>query len=136
MPADSFYPWYQKFADFNSMKHRCINLPLNKDNQEKKIEKIETIASNLGYTKSSIDELVQKHKTKKLIKDAIALLPDNEEKKIIKVTFYPKLTNKIKKVFRKQEIQPIFTNNNKIKNLLGNTKTAVASISCQNCRGI
>ena len=52
IPADSFQPWNQKFAAFNSMIYRCINLLLNKDKQEKEIKKVMTIASNLGYTNS------------------------------------------------------------------------------------
>ena len=95
-------------------------------------------ASNFGYTDSLIEILVQKHKTKKLIKNATAVLLAKEKKKKIEMPFSQKFINK---VFRKYDFQSVFTNNNKIKNLLGNTKgkdnpedcSGIFKISCQNC---
>ena len=60
------------------------------------------------------------------------------------MAFYPEFSNKINEVLKKHTIQPAFTNNNKIKNLLGNTTdkdkpedcSGIYKISCQNCRGI
>ncbi|CAG7726619.1 unnamed protein product [Allacma fusca] len=144
IPSDSFQPWNQKFAAFNSMIHRCLNLPLNKNNQNKEIKNIMSIASNLGYTKTSIQKLIRKHENKKLIRDATTFIAEKDDVKRVRISYYPPLTNKMKTVFRKHNIQPIFTNDNKIKNLLGNTKdkdkpedcSGIYKIKCKDCQGI
>ena len=58
-----------------------------------------------GYTKSLIEKLVQKIKTKKLIKDTFALLADKEENEKNKNGLLFKTNQQNQKVFRKHDIQ-------------------------------
>jgi hypothetical protein len=102
------------------------------------------ISDKLGYKKSTIEKLFKKHKNKKLLKDATTFEPEKEDIKRIRLPFYPPITNKISAIFRKYDIQAVLCNDNKIKNLLGNTKdkdkpedcSGIYKINCQNCRGV
>ena len=120
---DSFCPKSTKMATFHSMVHRMCRLPLSINNYMKELGEIKRIASVNGYTEEEIMKLVEKH-SKNIKKNNNSTFFKQQKQKIKRLpfSFNPSITNYIKPHFRKLGHNLAFSNNNKIANLLGNTK--------------
>lgn len=69
-----------------------------------------------GYGEKLIKRLIRKQKRKLFVKNLTKLRPEVEvEKKWMKVTYFPQVTNKLTSVLRSQAIEPAFSSANKIK---------------------
>jgi hypothetical protein len=137
---DSFVHDSHKLGAFHALVHRLVNIPLSKDNYFKELNNIKRIASQNGFKESIIDNLIKKHKHKKLIQNTTTLT-QNKNSRYIKLPFHPQLTKGLNKIFKSVDTKISFSSNNKLKHLLGNTKdkidasnkSGIYKINCSSC---
>jgi hypothetical protein len=137
---DSFVHDSHKLGAFHALVHRLVNIPLSKDNYFKELINIKRIASQNGFKESIIDNLIKKHKHKKLIQNTTTLT-QNKNSRYIKLPFHPQLTKGLNKIFKSVDTKISFSSNNKLKHLLGNTKdkidasnkSGIYKINCSSC---
>lgn len=99
------------------------------------------IARVNGYSKSLIQNLINKHKRKMHVADLTTLEPIADKKVRMKLTYYPPITNKLTEVLRSADIEPAFASVNKIKDRLCNNKdriekshkSGIYQIKCESC---
>lgn len=145
--SDSFCAYPQKMAVFNSMVYRLCKLPLSAKNYIKELHFIKSLANINGYWENNIDTLVRKH-SRKIKQHKQSTFFKNREENIrrVKFNYAPQITNKLKTVLHKHKLSIVYTNNNKLCNILGNPKekltehqkSGIYSIECTetNCNGI
>ncbi|XP_065204080.1 uncharacterized protein LOC135834170 [Planococcus citri] len=141
IPADSYQPWSQKLAAFNSMVHRCCAQPLSPRNRKREFDHIKRVANNLGYKTRTIDTLIKNHISKQRLKEITTFQRDKPDNRRIKLTHYPVITNKLCQIFRKNDLEPVTTNQHKLKTLLGSLKdkdpktdqSGIYKITCSGC---
>lgn len=119
-------------------------LPLTINNFKKELTYIKHIASVNGFHTNIIDKLVIKH-SEKLRKNNLTTLfiQNNKNKTIKRVKFNYNgiLTDKIQTIYNKYNINLVFKNNSKLRNILGNAKdknnltnkSGIYQISCNDC---
>lgn len=144
---DSHCPNEQKKAAFHSLIHRLCKLPLSPKNYKSEYEYIKKVANMNGYSEILVDRLIFKHSNKIRKSKLSTLFLQNKnnsnqvEKKRVSMGFVPEISNKISKKFREHDMQLVFSNNNKLKNLLGSTKdkidnmkkSGIYTIKCGDC---
>ena len=139
---NSNHCWQHKMAAWNSMVHRLINIPMNKKDFEKEQKIIINIAKFNGYEKNIILKLVKKHKWSRNIRNISTLEPQNlTNKNRAAVIFFPQISHKISKIFKKYDVDIVSSRNNNLMSLLGNTKdkiietekSGIYQIQCENC---
>lgn len=99
-----------------------------------------------GYEENMIDVMVNKHLKKIKQENLTKLIHQNSTNvyRRMKIRFYPTITNKLKTIFKKQDIELVFNNEGKLKNLLGSTKdktqdikkSGIYKITCNNCNDV
>lgn len=145
--ADSHTPIQHKKAAFHSMIHRLVKLPLSLSNYNIEYNHILTVAKRNGYRKKMIDDIIVMH-TKKVTRTNQTTVfsqnsndNNNTQLKRVCVSFVPSVTNKIKSVFKRFGMELVYSNNNKIKQMLGSTKdktptlekSGIYKIECSDC---
>lgn len=122
--ADSFHHQSHKYAAFNSMIHRLVNVPLSKELFDKEWNYILKTADLNGYTQTSMERLLKRHRRKLLTRDSTSFVSDNNNKKFrIAVEFFPTCTDKLEKACSQQNIQVVSTSiRQKLKTNLHSTK--------------
>lgn len=146
IPSDSFCPIQHKKAAFNSMVYRLCKFPLNAKSYMEELKYIKYTANINGYNETMIDSLVNKL-SKRIRRENVTTLGTSNltnSNRRMKICFYPTITNKLKKVFNKQNIDLVFANDGKLKHLLGSTKdktpkemkSGIYKIECNECSEI
>jgi hypothetical protein len=122
--ADSYHPQCHKNAAFNSMAHRMCNFQLSPQNYENEKKKILEIGRVNGYPANQIQKIIRKHEDTTSRRNLTTLSPIETKKgKRISILFYPGITNKIGKVFKRNDIQMVCSSSQyKLKKKLGSTK--------------
>ena len=143
IPFTSSTSYQHKMAAFNSMTYRLCRLPLNARIFKEEVETIKRIANINGYKSSKIEELVRKHSKNMKRRNLTTLEKEKtqSEFKLCKFSYLPNFSYKISKVMRKVNVQCVFGNSGKVKEILGNTKDktnslakpGIYSLSCQDC---
>lgn len=123
---DSFQSFNSKFAAFNSMFHRLFNIPMREEDFIEEKNYIFRIGRINGFNQVDLKRIFNRHQRKNRIKTNTTLIADSSSNNRVvnraSMTFYPPLTNKIKKVFKEHDIELVFNSVNKIKNRLDSTK--------------
>jgi hypothetical protein len=127
--ADSFHPTQHKHAAFHSMAFRMCNINMSLDDYKAEKQKILDIGRRNGYTEEDINVIIHKQEKATWRKQQSTFYENNEREKLernikrISIPHWPKITNHMKKTFKKQKIEIITTSSEyKIKNKLGTTK--------------
>ena len=139
--ANSIHPFQHKLAAYNSFVHRLINTPLSEQNFNKELNIIKQISVNNGYNPNMIDKIL----TQKQFNKAISLVyPRNNYNKINTfrtITYTGKLSNKVKKHYKKHNINIAFRTTNTLGKLIKNNKaktkkeqkSGVYQLKCGTC---
>lgn len=138
---DSYSTNAHKMAVFNSLIYRMCKLPLSPNNFINELEHIKNIAHINGFYKSDIDNILRKHSHKLEINNLTTLNSTTSDTQLIPFNYIPQITNKLKSIYKKQNLQLVFNNNNKLQNLLHNpkdkietnNKSGIYKITCNNC---
>ena len=138
---NSYHPYTQKLAAYNSLIHRALNVPLNTENFNKEIRIIKQIAHANGYKYELIDKLIRKHKNKNK-ENNNSSINSTQNNNIIYTSskFTNLLPNILKTELNKLNICIGFKTNNNIFNLLKNKNkinidicTGIYKINCNDC---
>lgn len=143
IPATSNCPIQHKMAAFHSMAHRLCNLPLSVRTYKEEYDYIKQAASVNGYRIEEIDRIIKKHadKARKNILTTLFSQDKQEKKQRVRLTFLPKITNKLKNSFRKQNMEIVYSAELKLGTLLGSPKdkteklekSGIYEIVCEEC---
>lgn len=141
IPADSHCPTSHKKAAFHSMVFRLCRLPLNIKDYMVELKYIKYIALINGYTELMIDKLVALHSRKIHKRNLTTLSFEKEPLKRVSLPYIPEITNKLKSVFKKHNMEIVHSSNGKLQNLLVNLKdktdplkkSGIYEISCNEC---
>ena len=111
-------------AAFHSMAHRITNMPLSIQNYKSEYDYMMNAAKVNGYRGSDVDRIIKKHSDKAYKEKMSTFFSQKERKKNerVRITYNPKITNKLTTTFEKQKMQLVYSVNNKIGSLLGSTK--------------
>lgn len=143
--ADSHCPIQHKKAAFHSYVHRLCKLPLSIADYKREYEHISEIAVLNGYNARMVDDLIVQHMRQIKNSNLTTLYTQNKRLEVIpkrvRFSYVPKLTNKLKTVFRRNNMEMVFANNHKLKNILGTTKdktetlkkSGIYSVKCGDC---
>lgn len=146
IPYTSHCPIQHKLAPFHTMAHRLCILPLSIQNYKKEYDYIQESAKVNGFDSADIDRIIKHHSDKIRKNNLSTLFSQKQEENVNRVclTYSPKLTNKLKSTFRKQEMQLVYRTQNKLSNFLGSTKdkpktlekSGIYQIVCSCCGSI
>jgi hypothetical protein len=115
--ADSFHPRFQKNAAFHSMAHRLCNFNLSEEKYLKEKDTIVQIGQINGYQRKNIMKNRRRQELTTLIETR------HPTKKRIFIPFFPAITNKLKKVFTRNNLEMVTTSGEyKLKNKQISTK--------------
>lgn len=142
--SDSNHFGAQKQAAFHSMAYRLYSIPMEKEEFAIERDHIYEAADVNGYDKEFVNKIFRKHKRKKQRRDITTLQPTGEKIKRISLPFYPRITNPMKAVLKRQGLEVVHKSNNTLRDLLCNLKDKVPSeeqsgiykISCQDCPSV
>lgn len=128
------------------MVFRLLTIPLSKENYSREECKIKEIAKTNGYFPEFVDNIIKKYKQKMRISNCTKLSPinDKQKPKRAKISLHPPLSNKIKHILSKQNIQLTEVTHTKLGMLLGKTinklepekKSGVYKLKCGNCEKV
>jgi hypothetical protein len=145
--ADSYSPPEHKQATFESLFHRAYNLPLTKEGFKKEINYIYNLGKKNGFRREKIERVEKKHKTKKLAQQVSNLekitkdAEPKECKRLLQLTYFPPLSEKIKRVARRNGIHSYYNSRGTLGDYLINlkdtrpteAKSGIYEIECQDC---
>lgn len=124
IPSTSHCPIQHKMAPFHSMAHRLCKLPLSITHYKREYDYIQQAAKVNGFDSADIDRII-KHHSDKIRKNRLTTFFSQLKKEDpyrVCLTYAPKITNKLKSAFRKQNMQIVYRTQNKLSNFLGSTK--------------
>lgn len=143
---DSFCTYQQKIASFHSMVYRLCRLPLSAENYLHEYKQIKNIADVNGFKTTLIDQLINKHSKNIKRNTNSTLFTQNQttqtsQKQRVSMPFAPTITNTLRHIYAKSNMQMIHTNNNKLRFSLGSTKdkipiderSGVYEVICSHC---
>ena len=147
IPSDSYAPIQHKLAAFHSLAHRLVSLPLSLTNYIQEYEYIKKVAKTNGYSEEIINNIIRKHAHKQTNENQSTLFKQNkkidkkDDLKRVSITFAPTITNKLKTTFKRNNMEMVFSNPFKLKNLLNTLKdktdpldkAGIYQISCGVC---
>lgn len=117
----------QKYAAFNSMIFRPVNIPLEKEEYLKEFNHIINTALINGFTETMVNSLLKKQKRNKLLKETTTLKPFLDVPKHFAINYHVSAFPKLHKCFTDANIKLIPKSTTKIKNLLQSTKDPIAN---------
>lgn len=144
IPSTSHCPIQHKMAAFHSMAHRLCNLPLSIKSYKSEYDYMLEAAVVNGYNTSEVDRIIKKH-SDKVQKNNLSTFFSQEKsmKKInrVRLTYAPRITNKLKQTFRRRDMEIVFSTQNKLCTMLGSTKdeiikekkSGIYEITCSHC---
>lgn len=142
--SDSYCSHANKMAVFNSMVYRLCKLPLSVKNYIKELNYIKNVASINGFDNDIVNKLVSKH-CKNIKRNEITSFfieeKKNRNKKRAVFSYAGNLTDQLKNIFKKHNIDLVFTNNAKLLSTIcnikdktdNNSKSGIYEISCKDC---
>lgn len=144
IPSTSHCPIQHKMAAFHSMAHRITSLPLSIQSYKLEYEYMKEAAIVNGYTTSMVDNIIKQHSDKAHKNNMSTLFSQQKlEKSVnrVRITYVPKVTNKLKSTFRRQNMEMVFSTQNKLCTMLGSSKdktvreekSGVYEITCSVC---
>lgn len=141
IPSDSHHCHSHKQAAFHAMIHRLVNIPLSPDYYREEENKIKQIARVNGYSSKMIDNLIKSHTRKKYLKYITTLQPIETQEKRFKIEFYPPISSKLKREFKKHNVQLIECSSTKLSTYTSLAKdkiddvdkSGIYSIICEQC---
>jgi hypothetical protein len=104
--SKSFHSFQHKNAAFNSMAHRLTHVPMDEENYTEKRNNISKLGSENGYGRQIIENILNKHERKAHRENLTTFRSnraDNEILRRISLPYFPKITNKLSKHFRKTQ---------------------------------
>lgn len=125
IPSTSHCPIQHKMAAFHSLAHRITNLPLSISNYKAEYEYMLDAAVVNGYKTSEVDRIIKKHSDKVHKNNMSTLFSQSKVDKNVhrvRVTYAPKATNKLKSTFQRQQMEMVFSTQNKLCTMLSGTK--------------
>jgi hypothetical protein len=124
IPNESHHSIQHKSAAFNSMVHRLVTIPKSPDDAVLELNEIKNIAKINGYPEHFVDRIHTKHLKKNELQRLTTLIPISEDRpnKRHSITFYPHITKKLQKKIRKHDIDLVYSNKRKLRDILGNPK--------------
>ncbi|XP_055527541.1 uncharacterized protein LOC129720131 [Wyeomyia smithii] len=142
--SDSNHFGGQKQAAFHSMAHRLYNIPMENAEFAEENEHIHKAAEVNGYEEGFVNKILQTHLRKRHRQMSTTLQPEREEIKRVNLPFYPKITNPIKAILKRQGLQVVHKSDNTLRDLLCNLKdkvppdenSGIYRIPCQNCPSV
>lgn len=147
IPSTSHCPTQHKMAAFHSMAHRITNLPLSINNYMAEYNYMLEAAVINGYKTSDVDRIIKKHSDKVHKNNMSTLFSQSKaDKKVnrLRLTYVPKATNKLKSTFQRQDMEIVFSTQNKLCTMLTGTKdktvkeqkSGIYEITCPVCGSI
>lgn len=148
---DSNCPMQHKMAAFHSMVYRLCKLPLSIKNFNTEYEHIKRVAEINGFSADLIDRLIKKHSIKIRKSSLSTLFAENRkieknchDEKRVCLTYIPEITDKLKTVFKQNNLRIVYSSKNKLKDLFGSTKdkienldkTGIYKVSCNECQDV
>lgn len=145
---DSHCSWQHKTAAYHSMVHRLCRLNLSINDFKTEYEHIKNVAKVNGYKEELIDVLIKKHSDKIEKQKITSFFSQNrsiDEKPCrVALPYIPQIMNGLTRKFQEHDLQIVYTNQNKLSNLLGSTKdrtdtmkkSGIYSITCENCERV
>lgn len=139
--SHSNHPLVHKQATFQSMIHRLLTIPLNKQRFENELLNITNIAKLNGYSPDMVMNILKKKKVKLNRTNITTLVSDKPPLKYIGITYDPILTKGLDSIFKKVNLIKAFKNDNSISKFLGNPKdstpilekSGIYQINCDTC---
>lgn len=144
IPYNSYNDMSHKLAAYKSMIHRAFTIPLTKEDQDKELTIIKSIAHNNGYPTNIIDNLIFK-KQKNIIQHEIYPKVGNQnEKTYISIPYSGQLSNTVNNIFSKYNITTAFTSQKNVGRILFNAKQhtdihrncGVYQLNCPDCNAV
>lgn len=141
IPNDSHCPQSHKQAAFHSMIYRLCKLPLNIKNYMDEVKYIKYAALLNGYSVKTVEKLITLHAKKISKRKSTTLTPEREPMKRITMPYIPEITQKLKKVFKKHNLEIVHNSNSKLQNYIVQLKdktddlkkSGIYEISCSEC---
>jgi hypothetical protein len=95
---------------------------MSPDDAVSELNEIKNIAKINGYPEHFLDRIHTKHLKKNELQRLTTLIPVSKDRpnKRHSITFYPHITNKLQKIFRKHDINLVYSNKRKLRDILGN----------------
>ena len=119
----SIHPKSYKYANFRFLLNRLHNIPLSKENYQAEFNNIISIAKFNHFPINKVYILNQQIENKNNLKKRTTLNNnDNKNKIYSKLTYYGLISDKIKNIFRKYNVNIAFSIHNKNAILLENKK--------------
>lgn len=133
-----------KLAAYHSMVHRLCRMKLSANDYMTEYKYIKEVAKINGYKDDLVDMLIKKHMDKINKFNLSTLFSQHKpevNRKRVALPYIPRIMNKIKNKFREYDLDIVYTNQNKLMNLLGSTKdkidclhkSGIYSIQCGDC---
>jgi hypothetical protein len=112
------------------MTYGVCNLPLSLANYITEVNTIKHLANINGYKEYIIDRMINKHNRRLNLRSLTTLqyTKESDDLEYRKFSFSGDLSYKLSSIFKKHHIKTVFTNDQKLKNLLGNTKDKIENI--------
>lgn len=133
-------------AAFNCFIYRMLNIPLTREGRIKEEQIILQIAVQNGYNPQQIRNLIKKLGEKHKNKDLTTTEDTTTNRQYKSIPYLPRISTKIKRIINNEikEIYITFTSDNKVANILGNSKekldkmqkSGIYSIECGECETI
>jgi hypothetical protein len=146
IPSNSHCPIQHKLAPFHSMAHRLCTLPLSLKNYKNEYDYIQQAAKVNGYDSNEIDRIIKHHSEKIRRNNLSTFFYQQRENNLkrVSVTFAPKITNKLKNIFRKQNMQIVYRTQNKLNTFFCSTKdkvpilekSGIYQVKCGSCDAV
>lgn len=142
---DSNHSYQHKMAAYNTMVHRLITTPMDQQEYNKERSYIIDTARINGYSPKLIEHIISKKLKKMAQEEMTTLFTQNRKDEIKKRIAVPHstLTNKIKKMLKKHEIEVVmYSRQHQLKIMLGSPKdrkkkeeaSGIYKITCAQCQ--
>jgi hypothetical protein len=125
-------------------QHRLVTTPLSPKDATTEFKEIKDIARTNGYSEEFVGRIHNKQKKKEELRRLTTLTPvsrDDSPKRRHALTFYPAITDQLKKIFKSHQIDLVYSKKGKLNEIVGNPKdeidmlekSGVYQIACLGC---
>lgn len=124
--AKSFHCSNHKYAAFNSMVFRACSIPMSDIHFEDEINFIRNVAIKNGFGTNFLNGMIKRHQRNIHRSETTTLSREKDERvRFIGMTYFPKVTDRLKNVFHENGLAIAYRSNNKIKSNLLSTKDKI-----------